>query len=84
MEEILKNPELLSNTIKEEYEVLQGKYILETETLLSDLETYAKIGDEILIPEGTEPTDTVLGIDVYPAIHIPTNKTIYITIDDIG
>ena len=84
MEEILKNPEILSNTIKEEYEVLQGKYILETETLLSDLETYAKIGDEILIPEGTEPTDTVLGIDVYPAIHIPTNKTIYITIDDIG
>jgi hypothetical protein len=84
MEEILKNPELLSNTIKEEYEVLQGKYILETETLLSDLETYAKIGDEIFIPEGTEPTDTVLGIDVYPAIHIPTNKTIYITIDDIG
>ena len=84
MEELIKNPELLSNTIKEEYEVLQGKYILETETLLSDLETYAKIGDKILIPEGTEPTDTVLGIDVYPAIHIPTNKTIYITIDDIG
>ena len=84
MEELIKNPELLSNIIKEEYEVLQGKYILETETLLSDLETYAKIGDEILIPEETEPTDTVLGIDVYPAIHIPTNKTIYITIDDIG
>lgn len=84
MEEILKNPEILSNTIKEEYEVLHGKYVLETEILFSDLETYAKPGDELYISEGTEPVDSVLGIDIYPALHVATNTTIYISIDDIG
>ncbi len=83
MEEILKNVDIFTNTIKEEHAVLHGKFILETEILFSDLETYAKPGDELYIEEGTEPVDTVLGIEIYPALHVLSNEKIFISIDDI-
>ena len=85
MEELLKNPEFLSNEITEGYSgMLEGKFTLETQVLLSDLKMYAEPGDELYIPEGTEPIDVILGVNIYPAIHVPTNKIIYISIDDIG
>lgn len=85
MEELLKNPEFLSNEITEGYSgMLEGKFTLETQILLSDLKTYAEPGDELYIPEGTEPIDVILGVNIYPATHVPTNKTIYISVDDIG
>ena len=44
----------------------------------------AKEGDEIETFEDTAPVDTVLGVPVYPVIHIDTRQKIFVSLDDIN
>jgi hypothetical protein len=43
----------------------------------------AKTGDKIETFEDTAPIDTVLGVPVYPVIHIETRQKIFVSLDDI-
>ena len=43
----------------------------------------AKTGDKIETFEDIAPIDTVLGVPVYPVIHIETRQKIFVSLDDI-
>ena len=36
------------------------------------------------IRDSTAPVDTVLGVPVYPVIHIDTRQKIFVSLDDIN
>ena len=40
-------------------------------------------GDEIQVFEATAPADTILGVDVFPVIHVPTQTKIFVSAEDI-
>ena len=40
-------------------------------------------GDEVQVFDATPPSDTVLGVEIYPVIHIPTQTKIYVSTEDI-
>ena len=40
-------------------------------------------GDEIQVFEAIAPTDTILGVDVFPVIHVPTQSKIFVSAEDI-
>ena len=40
-------------------------------------------GDEVQVFEPVAPTDTVLGVEIFPVIHIPTQSKIFVSAEDI-
>ena len=40
-------------------------------------------GDEVQVFEPTAPSDTILGVDVFPVIHIATQSKIFVSAEDI-
>ena len=40
-------------------------------------------GDEVQAFEATTPADTILGVDVFPVIHMPTQSKIFVSAEDI-
>ena len=40
-------------------------------------------GDEVQAFDATPPSDTVLGVEIFPVIHIPTQTKIYVSAEDI-
>ena len=40
-------------------------------------------GDEVQVFEPIAPTDTILGVDVFPVIHMPTQSKIFVSAEDI-
>ena len=40
-------------------------------------------GDEIQVFEATAPADSILGVDVFPVIHVPTQSKIFVSAEDI-
>ena len=40
-------------------------------------------GDEVQVFDATPPSDTVLGVEIFPVIHIPTQTKIYVSAEDI-
>ena len=40
-------------------------------------------GDEIQVFEATAPADTILGVNVFPVIHVPTQTKIFVSAEDI-
>lgn len=40
-------------------------------------------GDEVQVFEPTAPSDTILGVDVFPVIHVPTQSKIFVSAEDI-
>ena len=40
-------------------------------------------GDEVQVFDATSPSDTVLGVEIFPVIHIPTQTKIYVSAEDI-
>ena len=40
-------------------------------------------GDEVQTFEATSPSDTVLGVDIFSVIHIPTQSKIFVSAEDI-
>jgi len=43
----------------------------------------AREGDEVETFEDTAPVDTVLGVPVFPVVHIDTREKIFVSLDDI-
>ena len=79
----------IDNTISEEVigfgEVLpKGEYTLVNDILNSEEEELsAKKGDKVVAFDDEAPLDTILGIDIFPIVHVKTQEKIYISLEDI-
>ena len=79
----------IDNTISEEVigfgEVLpKGEYTLVNDILNSEEEELqAKVGDKVVAFDDEAPLDTILGIDIFPIVHVKTQEKIYISLEDI-
>ena len=79
----------MDNSISEEVigfgEVLpKGEYVLVNDILNKEEEELsAKKGDKVIAYEDEAPIDTVLGVEIFPIIHVKTQEKIYISLEDI-
>jgi hypothetical protein len=79
----------IDNTISEEVigfgEVLpKGEYTLVNDILnTEEEELQAKAGDKVIAFDDESPIDTVLGVEIFPIIHVKTQEKIYISLEDI-
>jgi hypothetical protein len=62
----------------------KGEYVLVNDILNSEEEELtAKIGDKVVTFEDEAPVDTVLGVEIFPVIHVKTQEKIYVSLEDI-
>ena len=79
----------LDNEISEEVigfgEVLpKGEYVLVNDILNKEEEELsAKKGDKVIAYDDEPPVDTVLGVEIFPVIHVGTQEKIYVSLEDI-
>ena len=79
----------LDNEISEEVigfgEVLpKGNYVLVNDILNKEEEELsAKKGDKVIAFADEVPVDTVLGVDIFPVVHVKTQEKIYVSLEDI-
>ena len=77
------------NSISEEViwfgEILpKGNYVLVNDILnKEDEEVSARAGDLVMTFEDQSPVDTILGVDIFPVIHIASNEKIFVSLEDI-
>ena len=60
-----------------------GEYTLKDQVTGDDEEIDAQPGDIVNALQDTPPSDTILGVDVFPVIHKKSNKIIYVSLEDI-
>tara|TARA_B100002019_G_scaffold136820_1_gene117865 strand:+ start:2426 stop:3067 length:642 start_codon:yes stop_codon:yes gene_type:complete len=81
----------LDNTISEEVELVNGMLPKGLYKLTQDI-TFDKedadtpdalMGDEVQTFEDTAPSDTVLGVDIFSVVHIPTQTKIFVSAEDV-
>jgi len=91
MKYIKENNIELDNTISEEVTLDGGQLPKGLYKLINDI-TFdvedaespdALEGDEVQVFEPVSPTDTVLGVEIFPVIHIPTQTKIFVSAEDI-
>ena len=79
----------LDDSISEEVigfgEVLpKGEYVLANDILNKEEEELsAKTGDKVIAYEDEAPVDTILGVEIFPVIHVQTQEKIYVSLEDI-
>jgi hypothetical protein len=62
----------------------KGEYVLVNDILNKEEEDLtAKKGDKVIAYEDEAPIDTVLGIEIFPVIHIKSQEKIYVSLEDI-
>ena len=77
------------NSISEEVigfgEILpKGRYVLVNDILNKENEELsAKKGDLVMTFEDQSPTDTILGVDIFPVIHVETEEKLFVSLEDI-
>ena len=79
----------IDDTIMEEVvgfgEVLpKGEYTLINDILNNEEEALtAKAGDKVIAYDDEPPVDTVLGVEIFPIVHVKTQEKIYVSLEDI-
>ena len=79
----------IDDTIMEEGvgfgEVLpKGEYTLVNDILNKEEEELtAKAGDKVATFKDEPPVDTILGVEIFPVVHIKTKEEIYVSLEDI-
>ena len=79
----------LDNEISEEVigfgEILpKGEYVLKNDILNKEEEELsAKKGDKVIAYEDESPVDTILGVEIFPVIHVTSQEKIYVSLEDI-
>ena len=81
----------LDNTISEEVTLDNGQLPKGIYKLVNDITFDAEDvdspdaleGDEVQVFDSVSPTDTVLGVEIFPVIHIPTQSKIFVSAEDI-
>ena len=62
----------------------KGEYVLINDILNKEEEELsAKKGDKVIAYEDEPPVDTILGVEIFPVIHISTQEKIYVSLEDI-
>ena len=62
----------------------KGEYVLVNDILNTEEEELtAKKGDKVVTFEDEAPVDTVLGVEIFPVIHMKTQEKIYVSLEDI-
>ena len=42
-----------------------------------------KKGDKVIAYEDEAPVDTVLGVEIFPVVHVKSQEKIYVSLEDI-
>ena len=63
----------------------KGEYLLVNDILNKEEEELsAKKGDKVVAYEDEAPVDTILGVEIFPVIHIKSQEKIYVSLEDIS
>ena len=63
----------------------KGEYVLVNDILNKEEEELsAKNGDKVVAFDDEAPIDTVLGVEIFPVIHVQTQEKIYVSLEDIN
>ena len=79
----------IDDTISEEVigfgEILpKGEYKLANDILnKEEEEVSAKKGDKVIAFDDEAPVDTILGVDIFPVVHVKTQEKIYVGLEDL-
>ena len=61
-----------------------GEYVLVNDILNKEEEELtARKGDKVIAYDDAAPVDTVLGVDIFPVIHVNSKEKIYVSLEDI-
>ena len=80
----------IDKTVSEEVigfgEILpKGEYVLANDILSKEEEELtAKKGDKVVAYDDEAPIDTVLGVDIFPVVHLKTKEKIYVGLEDLN
>ena len=62
----------------------KGNYVLVNDILSTEEEELsAKAGDKVVAFKDEAPVDTILGVEIFPVIHMKTQEEIYVSLEDI-
>ena len=62
----------------------KGEYVLINDILNKEEEELsARKGDKVMTFEDEAPVDTVLGVEIFPVIHVKSQEKIYVSLEDI-
>ena len=62
----------------------KGSYTLVNDILNKEEEELtAKKGDKVFAYDDEAPVDTILGVDIFPVVHLKTQEKIYVGLEDI-
>ena len=62
----------------------KGEYVLVNDILNKEEEELsAKKGDKVIAYDDEAPIDTVLGVEIFPIVHVKTQEKIYVSLEDI-
>ena len=62
----------------------KGEYVLINDILNKEEEELtAKKGDKLEVFEDEPPIDTILGVEIFPVVHLKTKEVIYVSLEDI-
>ena len=62
----------------------KGEYVLVNDILNKEEEELtAKKGDKVEVYKDEPPIDTILGVEIFPVIHVKTKEEIYVSLEDI-
>ena len=62
----------------------KGEYVLVNDILNKEEEELtAKKGDKIAVFKDEPPIDTILGVEIFPVVHLKTKEEIYVSFEDI-
>ena len=62
----------------------KGEYVLVNDILNKEEENLsAKKGDKVIAYDDEPPIDTILGVEIFPIIHVNTQEKIYVSLEDI-
>ena len=63
----------------------KGDYTLANDILNSEEEELtSKKGDKVIVYEDESPIDTILGVEIFPVIHIKSQEKIYVSLEDLN
>ena len=61
----------------------KGEYVLKNDILNKEEEELtAKKGDKVIAFADESPIDTVLGVEIFPVVHMKTQEKIYVSLED--
>ena len=62
----------------------KGEYVLVNDILNKEEEELsAKKGDKVIAFKDEPPIDTILGVEIFPVVHMKTKEEIYVSLEDI-